>query len=114
DNVVLVPVKAAAGYLRGYGDPEFIQTLPTYSLPELRNCTFRMFQVKGHSMFPTLHDSSYVVGQWVENWTKDIKDNRIYVIVAQSSTDEGILVNRVLNRLKKYGNLYLKSDNKHE
>lgn len=110
DNVVLVPVKAAAGYLAGYGDNEFIQTLPTFSLPNIQNGTFRMFQVSGHSMYPTLCDGCYVVGEWVENWIKDVKDNRIYVVVS----DKGVLVKRVLNRLKKYENLYLKSDNRKE
>lgn len=110
DNVVLVPAKAAAGYLLGYGDNEYIQSLPTFSLPNIQNGTFRMFQVSGHSMFPTLSDGCYVVGEWVENWIKEIKDNRIYVIVS----DDGILVKRVLNRLKKYDNLYLKSDNRKE
>lgn len=110
DNVVLVPAKAAAGYLIGFGDSEFVQSLPTFSLPNIQNGTFRMFQTSGHSMFPTLCDGCYVVAEWVENWYKDIKDNRVYVIV---STD-GILVKRVLNRLKKYNNLYLKSDNRKE
>lgn len=110
DNVVLVPVKAAAGYLTGYDDPKFIEKLPTYSLPNIKNGTFRMFQVAGHSMHPTLMDKSYVVGEWVENWIKDIKDNRVYVVVC----DDGVLVKRALNRLKKYGNLYLKSDNRLE
>lgn len=110
DNIVLVPVKAAAGYLAGYGDTGYIQSLPTFSLPNIQNGTFRMFQVSGHSMYPTISDGSYVVGEWVENWIKDIKDNRIYVIVC----DNGILVKRVLNRLKKYENLYLKSDNRKE
>jgi len=110
DNVVLVPVKAAAGYLLGYGDESYIQKLPTFSLPNIQNGTFRMFQASGHSMYPTISDGSYVVGEWVENWVKNIKDNRIYVIVC----DDGILVKRVLNRLKKYDNLYLKSDNRKE
>ena len=110
DNVVLVPAKAAAGYLLGYGDNKFIESLPTFNLPNINNGTFRMFQVSGHSMFPTVSDGSYVVGEWVENWVKEVKDNRIYVII---STD-GILIKRVLNRLKKYGNLYLKSDNRRE
>ncbi|MCC9072483.1 helix-turn-helix domain-containing protein [Flavobacterium sp. F-65] len=110
DNVVLVPAKAAAGYLVGYGDSEFVQSLPTFSLPNIQNGTFRMFQTSGHSMFPTLCDGCYVVAEWVENWYKDIKDNRVYVIVS----NDGILVKRVLNRLKKYDNLYLKSDNRKE
>lgn len=110
DNVVLVPAKAAAGYLLGYGDAGFVQTLPTFSLPNIQNGTFRMFQVSGHSMYPTISDGCYVVGEWVENLVKDVKDNRVYIIVC----DDGILVKRVLNRLKKYNNLYLKSDNRKE
>lgn len=109
DNIALVPVKAAAGYLNGYGDPEYIEKLPTYSLPNIQNGTFRMFQVKGDSMTPSLHDKSMVVGQFVENWVKDIKDDRVYVIV---SRNDGIVVKRCLNRIKKYGNLYCKSDNR--
>jgi len=111
NNIVLVPVKAAAGYLNGYGDPEFIETLPTYTLPNLQNGTFRIFQVNGHSMFPTLHNGSFVAGQFVENWVKDIKDDRVYIIVSRT---EGIIIKRCLNRIKKYGNIYCKSDNRKE
>lgn len=111
DNIVLVPVKAAAGYLSGYGDPKFIQKLPAYSFPNIKNGTFRMFQISGHSMYPTLHDKAYVVGQWVENWEKDIKDDRVYVIVSKS---DGIVVKRCLNRIEKYGAIYCKSDNRRE
>lgn len=114
DNIVMVPVSAQAGYLSGYGDQEFIQTLPTFRLPTLNNGTFRMFQLKGHSMYPTMHDKSYVAAEWVENWVKDIKDNKLYVIVIQSDENEGVLVKRVLNRIKKYDSLYLKSDNRKE
>ncbi|WP_435138828.1 LexA family transcriptional regulator [Formosa sp. A9] len=109
ENIILVPVSARAGYLKGYGDPTFISSLPTYRLPRLTNGTFRMFEVKGQSMIPTLHDRSIVVGEWVEHWT-NIKDNQVYIVV----TDEGVVVKRVLNRLEKYGNLYLKSDNRSE
>lgn len=111
DNIVLVPQKAAAGYLAGFGDPEFIGSLPTYNLPNLQNGTFRMFQVAGHSMYPTLQDGSFVVGEWVENWAGSIKDDRIYIIVSQ---EDGVTVKRVLNRIDKYGSLYCKSDNRRE
>lgn len=111
DNIVLVAESAQAGYLHGFGDPEFIGELPTYSLPNLRNGIFRMFQVSGFSMIPTLHHHSIVVGQFVENWQNDIKDNRVYVLVTK---DHGIVVKRCLNRLEKYGSLYCKSDNRKE
>ena len=111
DNVALVPEKAAAGYLKGHGDPKFIQKLPAYHFPNLKNGTYRMFQMLGHSMYPTLCDGSFVVGQWVENWLNDIKDDYIYVIVSKI---DGILIKRVLNRIEKYGHLYCKSDNRKE
>jgi phage repressor protein C with HTH and peptisase S24 domain len=111
DNIVLVPQKAAAGYLLGYGDPKFINSLPTYNLPNLQNGTFRMFQVSGHSMYPTLQDGSFVVGEWVENWAGSIKDDRVYIIISQ---EDGVTVKRVLNRIDKYGALYCKSDNRRE
>lgn len=111
DNIVMVPVKAAAGYLSGYGDPKFISELPTYHLPNINHGTFRMFQVNGHSMYPTLHDKGYVVGEWVENWIQNIKDDRVYIVVSKS---DGVLVKRVLNRIEKYGTIYCKSDNRRE
>ena len=33
ERVAVVPVKAAAGYLDGYGDPDYVQGLPTFGLP---------------------------------------------------------------------------------
>lgn len=112
DNVVLVPNKAAAGYLTGYEDPAYIKKLPTYNLPNINNGTFRMFQVAGDSMEPTIQNNSYVVGEWKENWNEDIKDGRVYIFIIQSFEYEGVLVKRALNRIDKYGNILLKSDNR--
>lgn len=111
ENILMVPVPAQAGYLDGYEDPSFLQSLPSYRLPKLSNGTFRMFEVKGHSMYPTIHSGAIAVGEWCENWITDIKDNNIYIIV---SKEDGVVIKRVLNRLDKYGNLFLKSDNRSE
>src|SRR5204863_1338996 len=35
NNIELVPHKAAAGYLNGYADPEYIKELPRFKLPIL-------------------------------------------------------------------------------
>ena len=35
ENIELVPQKAAAGYLNGYADTEYIQELPRFQLPNL-------------------------------------------------------------------------------
>lgn len=113
ENITLVPVKARAGYLDGYYNPDFIQKLPTYRMPGLNNGTFRAFEVKGQSMNLTLHNKSYAIGEWVENWDQNIKDDRVYIIVHEDwdNDKEGILIKRCLNRIEKYNNLLCKSDN---
>jgi len=108
DRIPLVSVKAQAGYLEGYDDSNYIEELPTYSLPEMRNGTYRMFQVSGFSMYPTLQDGSYVIGKFVENW-EWLSDNRVCVVVTER---DGVIVKRVTNRAKEKGLLYCKSDNR--
>ena len=105
DNIVYVPVKARAGYLLGYGDAEFMETLPTFRLPGLNNATYRMFEVDGPSMAPNVLHGDRIIGEWIDQLDK-IRDNRVYVVVHKG----GVAVKRVVNRLKERGKLYLKSD----
>ena len=108
DRIPLVSIKAQAGYLKGYDDSNYIEELPTYSVPDMRNGTYRMFQVSGFSMYPTLQDGSYVIGKFVENW-EWLSDNRVCVVVTEC---DGIIVKRVTNRAREKGFLYCKSDNR--
>ena len=113
ENMVLVPIKAAAGYLNGHGDMAFIQSLPAYRLPGYNNGTFRMFEVKGASMHPTLNEGDICICKWVES-LDSIRNDRIHVVISKS---DGIVVKRVLNRVQTDNKLILKSDNikdKHE
>ena len=107
ENVILIQVKARAGYLNGYSDPSYFQTLPAYRLPGLNNGSFRLFEVDGLSMYPTLHGGDYIIGQNVEQ-LQSVRDDRIHVVVTKN---EGVVVKRVLNRISKDGKLVLKSDN---
>jgi len=106
--ISLVPVKAAAGYLNGYADPEYIEELPKFRLPvpELTNKSYRAFQIKGDSMEP-IKSSSYILCEYVENW-HNIKDGMSYVILTK---DDGIVYKRVFNKIKDRGELILNSDN---
>lgn len=110
DNIVLVPYKLKAGYLEGYNDPNFIKKLPTFRMPGLSNGIFRMFEIEGNSMFPTFPSRSYVVCQFVENWITGIKDGRVYAIISNEVEDG--LIKRCVNKIKKYNNLIVKSDNR--
>lgn len=106
ENAAFVPVKARAGYLVGYGDPEFIQTLPTYSIPGFSEGTYRVFEVEGDSMLDTLRPGDLTVTQYVENW-RNVKNDKIYVLVA----NEGLIVKRVHNIVDKAGGIVILSDN---
>ena len=106
ENIELVPEKAAAGYLNGYADPEFISELPRFRLPFMKGGTFRAFEIKGDSMLP-LQPGSIVIGEYVENW-QDIKDGHPYIVI---SNQEGIVYKRVFNHVAEHGKLMLQSDN---
>lgn len=105
--ISLVPVKASAGYLNGYGDSEYVESLPTIRMPNLGTGTHRAFEIKGSSMNPTFHNKSIVIGRWVESF-EEIRDRRIYVIITK---EYGIVAKRVLNRIEERGVLTLISDN---
>ncbi|MBN8575574.1 MAG: LexA family transcriptional regulator [Cytophagales bacterium] len=106
-NIEFVPVKAAAGYLNGYADVEYVKELPLFSLPNLRQGTYRAFEISGDSMLP-LMPGSIVVGEYVEN-LRHIKNGKTYILVTER---EGIVYKRVFNYLEENGNLFLVSDNR--
>lgn len=112
--VSYVPVKAQAGYMKGYGDPHYIERLPAFTLPGVvKNGTFRMFEVDGDSMLQLgnkgLRSGEIVIARYVED-IFDMKDNRVYVVIST----EGTAIKRVLNRLRDKENpcLVMTSDNK--
>ena len=107
--VTIVPVKAAAGYLNGYSDPEFVENLPKFSLPisEISpNRTYRIFQIKGNSMEP-IADGSYIICEYLQNW-QELKNGKAYVLITKN---EGVVYKRIYNEMEENGELILKSDN---
>ena len=91
-NVIhFVPVKAAAGYLAGYADAEFIDELNTFTLPMMAGGNYRAFEIIGDSMMPT-PSGSIIVGEKVEEHS-DIKNDQAYIVV---SRNEGIVYKRIV------------------
>ncbi len=106
-NVIhFVPVKAAAGYLAGYADSEFLDELNTFTLPMLSGGHYRAFEIIGDSMLPT-PSGSIIVGEKV-NGTDEVKNNQPYIVV---SRNEGIVYKRVARNPKQKNKLTLISDN---
>lgn len=104
--IQFVPVKAAAGYLAGYADQEFIDELNTFTLPMLGAGQYRAFEIIGDSMLPT-PSGSIIVGEKVDG-LDDIRNNQPYIVV---SRNEGIVYKRVVKNNKTRNRLTMVSDN---
>lgn len=105
ENIELVPAKAAAGYLNGYADPEYMEELPKFYLPMLKGGTYRAFEIQGDSMLP-LPSGAIVVGEYTSNWN-DIKDGQTYVVL---SKQDGVVYKRLFNKKDEH-KVLLRSDN---
>jgi transcriptional regulator with XRE-family HTH domain len=101
-----VPVKAAAGYLAGYADQEFIDELNTFTLPMLGAGQYRAFEIIGDSMLPT-PSGSVIVAQKVDD-LEEVRNNSAYVVV---SRNEGIVYKRIQKNNKTRNKLTMVSDN---
>lgn len=92
NNVIeIVPAKASMGYLTGYSDPEYIESLQQLVLPFLTNGKYRAFSADGDSM-PPHKDGAYIIGKYIESFS-DLKIDKSYVFVTRN---EGITYKRLL------------------
>lgn len=106
NEIQFVPVKAAAGYLAGYADPEFIDELNTFTLPMLAPGQYRAFEIVGDSMLPT-PSGSIIVGEKVDD-INDVKNSFTYIVV---SRNEGIVYKRMMKANRTKNKYTLVSDN---
>jgi len=107
ERISMVGKKAAAGYLNGYADPEYMENLPNFGLPNLTgNQTYRAFEISGDSMLPLI-PGTIVVGAYLES-PEEIKNGKTYVLVTKN---DGIVYKRVFNYIAERGKLFVVSDN---
>lgn len=102
--IEVVTQKVKAGYLNGYADPEYIESLQQISLPFLGPGKHRGFPMEGDSM-PPHEDSSIIIGRYVER-LGEVLDGKTYIFITKN---EGMVYKR-LNKNKK-NTLVLESDN---
>ena len=96
--VPLVGIKAQAGYVKGFEQTDFIETLEKYSLPpgvNPKGLEWSYFEVDGDSMEPTLAAADILLTSLLphEDWN-EIKNFCVYVLL----TDEQLLVKRVYRK----------------
>lgn len=106
DRIVLIDVNAHADYLKNIDDKDYVKSLDAYRIPGFKEGNFRMFEVTGDSMEPSLYNDDIVVVEMVQD-LKKMADGQICVIV----TDEGIVVKRVYVFEDDNKRFVLRSDN---
>jgi phage repressor protein C with HTH and peptisase S24 domain len=97
-QVPLVGIKAVAGYVKGYEQVDYLDTLEKYTLPPGVNgagAIWRYFEIDGDSMEPTLSTGDVVLATMVppEDWT-DIKNFCVYII----HTADQLLIKRLYQK----------------
>tara|TARA_R110002050_G_scaffold300722_2_gene471916 strand:+ start:60905 stop:61681 length:777 start_codon:yes stop_codon:yes gene_type:complete len=107
DSIEVVPIKASAGYLSGYDDPEYISELPQMKLPFIPTGKHRAFPIKGDSMEPWVREGAFVVGKFVES-PEYIRDGQTYIVVTHN---EGLVYKRIFKNESNKNVLTFKSDN---
>ncbi|MCO5232743.1 MAG: helix-turn-helix domain-containing protein [Chitinophagales bacterium] len=104
NTIEIIPHKASMGYLNGYSDPEYIESLDTVSLPFLSAGKYRAFPANGDSM-PPHKDGSYIIGKYIDN-PSALKKGKSYIFITRQ---DGITYKR-LNQIEA-DKLILSADN---
>lgn len=104
NRIEVVTQKVKAGYLSGYGDPEYIEQLQQIYLPFLGNGKYRGFPVEGDSM-PPHQDGDIIVGRYLEQ-LGEVLSGKTYIIITRS---EGMVYKRLNKKIEN--SLTVSSDN---
>jgi len=93
ENMIMVPIKASAGYANNLQDTDWFNELPAFNipLPQYKEGSYRAFQVNGDSMSPVLQPSEWVMGRAVES-LRQANDGKIHVVV----TNDAVVVKKLV------------------
>ena len=109
--IVLVPEKAAAGYLGGLQQQEYIEQLPFIKIPETylyqKGRELRAFEISGDSMLPVQPQSVVICERVLPEDLLRMKPGEICVVASQT---DGLVLKKVYHKPDK-GVLYLVSNN---
>lgn len=107
DMVEIVSEDASAGYLRGYSDPEYIDSLNSLKLPFLPTGKHRAFPIKGDSMLP-IKSGSFVIAKYLENLS-ELNSGSTYIVLTYN---DGLVYKRVYDKIEEHQCLLMVSDNR--
>ncbi len=105
-NIELVPIKAIAGYAHNFANTAFLQTLPRFSVPKLREGTYRAFEIKGTSMQP-IQEGYIVIGKYIQ-YLREISNKKRHILLLK---EEGLVFKRIVSDIRDSSRWILVSDN---
>jgi hypothetical protein len=112
----LVSQFAHAGYLRGYSDPEFMDSQPVYfSIRKYNNGNYVAFDIRGDSMRDwtemSICDGDIVLCRElpVESWGMGLHVPKVFIIIHKT---EGITCKEVIRHNRETGEIFCHSWNK--
>ncbi|MEX6689245.1 helix-turn-helix domain-containing protein [Danxiaibacter flavus] len=97
EGIIFVPISAQAGYSKHYLNPVFVKSLQKIYIPGMpyRGERYRIFEVDGDSMEPTLKQGYHVFCEFVEHESYDhIANFYVYVVV----TEDRIMLKRLFKK----------------
>lgn len=107
DMVEIISEDTSAGYLRGYADPEYIDSLNSLKLPFLPTGKHRAFPIKGDSMLP-IKSGSFIIARYIEG-IRQLNSGSTYIVLTHN---DGLVYKRVYNKIEEHQCLLMVSDNK--
>jgi transcriptional regulator with XRE-family HTH domain len=107
DMVEIVTADTSAGYLRGYADPEYIESLNDLKLPFLPTGKHRAFPIKGDSMLP-IKSGSFIIAKYLEDISY-LNSGITYIVLTYN---DGLVYKRVYDKIEEHQCLLMVSDNK--
>jgi len=114
-----VPIKARAGYLLGYADPEYLETLPKYTatVDHMPKGKYRYFEAEGDSMNDGTIEHAILDGTVLQcrrvlphHWAGRLHTHKWSSFVFVHRT-EGIIVKQVADQNIETGDVVLRSLN---
>lgn len=116
-DVVYVPIHAQAGYGRGYGDIEYIESLPTVPVivDKNYNGNYRVFEVDGDSMDDgsrnAVYDGDKILCRDVRSdlWLSKLHINSWFFVIVMKN--DGILIKKIIDHNVENGKIICHSLN---
>jgi phage repressor protein C with HTH and peptisase S24 domain len=102
----LIKEEAHAGYINGHQDTDYLGTLDVYKIPGYENGNYRLFEIVGDSMIPTIHPREIVVSEHADS-LEEIENGSLCIVI----TEDGIVAKRAYFYEEDRSMLILKSDN---